>query len=127
MQLGVIGLGRMGGNIVRRLMRGGHACVVWSHTATAVKAMADEGATGAADLDDLVGKLQAPRTVWIMLPAGDATEEAVQRLAELLQPGDTVIDGGNSFYKDDIRRAQALKAKGLHYVDVGTSGGVWGL
>jgi 6-phosphogluconate dehydrogenase len=127
MQLGVIGLGRMGGNIVRRLMRGGHACVVWSHTATAVKAMADEGATGAADLDDLVGKLQAPRTVWIMLPAGEATEEAVQRLAELLQPGDTVIDGGNSFYKDDIRRAQALKAKGLHYVDVGTSGGVWGL
>ena len=127
MQLGVIGLGRMGGNIVRRLMRGGHDCVVWSRTAAAVKALADEGATGAVDIEDLVGKLRAPRTVWLMLPAGDATEEAVQQLAGLLGPGATVIDGGNSFYKDDIRRAQALKADGLHYVDVGTSGGVWGL
>ncbi|MDB5426160.1 MAG: hypothetical protein JWR43_135 [Phenylobacterium sp.] len=127
MQLGVIGLGRMGGNIVRRLMRGGHACVVWNRTPDTVKALADEGATGAADLEDLVGKLQAPRTVWLMLPAGDATEEVIRQLAGLLGSGDTVIDGGNSFYKDDIRRAQALKAQGLHYVDVGTSGGVWGL
>ena len=127
MQLGVIGLGRMGGNIVRRLMRGGHACVVWNRTSDAVKALADEGATGAADIEDLVGKLQAPRTVWLMLPAGDATEEVIRQLAGLLGSGDTVIDGGNSFYKDDIRRAQALKAQGLHYVDVGTSGGVWGL
>jgi 6-phosphogluconate dehydrogenase len=127
MQLGVIGLGRMGGNIVRRLMRGGHACVVWSHTAAAVKALADEGAMGAVDLEDMVSKLAPPRTVWLMLPAGDATEAVIQQLAGLLGPGDTVIDGGNSFYKDDIRRAQALKAEGLHYVDVGTSGGVWGL
>ncbi|MDB5463788.1 MAG: hypothetical protein JWP23_2177 [Phenylobacterium sp.] len=127
MQLGVIGLGRMGGNIVRRLMRGGHACVVWNRTPDTVKALVDEGATGAADLEDLVGKLQAPRTVWLMLPAGDATEEVIRQLAGLLGSGDTVIDGGNSFYKDDIRRAQALKAQGLHYVDVGTSGGVWGL
>ena len=127
MQLGVIGLGRMGGNIVRRLMRGGHACVVWSTTPASVKALADEGAMGAVDLEDLVSKLAAPRTVWLMLPAGDATEGVIQQLAGLLGPGDTVIDGGNSFYKDDIRRAQALKAKGLHYVDVGTSGGVWGL
>jgi 6-phosphogluconate dehydrogenase len=127
MQLGVIGLGRMGGNIVRRLMRGGHECVVWNRTAAAVKALADDGATGAVSLEDLVAKLQAPRTVWVMLPAGDPTEDTVQQLAELLGSGDTVIDGGNSFYKDDIRRAQALKANGLHYVDVGTSGGVWGL
>ncbi|HEX4709599.1 phosphogluconate dehydrogenase (NAD(+)-dependent, decarboxylating) [Phenylobacterium sp.] len=127
MQLGVIGLGRMGGNIARRLMRGGHACVVWNRTLDAVNALADEGATGAVDIEDLVAKLQAPRAVWIMLPAGDPTEEMVQQLAGLLGPGDTVIDGGNSFYKDDIRRAQALKAEGLHYVDVGTSGGVWGL
>jgi 6-phosphogluconate dehydrogenase len=127
MQLGVIGLGRMGGNIVRRLMRDGHECVVWNRGADAVKALAEEGATPAADLADLVAKLQAPRAVWIMLPAGDPTEAAIQQLAGLLGAGDTVIDGGNSFYKDDVRRAQALKAQGLHYVDVGTSGGVWGL
>ena len=127
MQLGVIGLGRMGGNIVRRLMRGGHECVVWNRTTAPVEALADEGATPAADVADLVAKLQAPRTVWVMLPAGGATEETIQQLAGLLTAGDTVIDGGNSFYKDDIRRAQALKANGLHYVDVGTSGGVWGL
>ena len=127
MQLGVIGLGRMGGNIVRRLMQGGHSCVVWDRDAAAVKALADDGATGAADLLDLAAKLQAPRAVWVMLPAGEPTEQTVQQLAGLFDAGDTVIDGGNSFYKDDIRRAQALKAKGLHYVDVGTSGGVWGL
>jgi 6-phosphogluconate dehydrogenase len=127
MQLGVIGLGRMGGNIVRRLMRDGHECVVWNRGADAMKALAEEGATPAADFADMVAKLHAPRAVWIMLPAGDPTEAAVEQLAGLLAAGDTVIDGGNSFYKDDVRRAQALKAKGLHYVDVGTSGGVWGL
>ncbi len=127
MQLGVIGLGRMGGNIVRRLMRDGHDCVVWDRDAAAVKALADDGATGAADLADLAARLQAPRAVWVMLPAGGPTEETIQQLAGLFGAGDTVIDGGNSFYKDDIRRAQALSAKGLHYVDVGTSGGVWGL
>ena len=127
MQLGVIGLGRMGGNIVRRLMQGGHSCVVWDRDAAAVKALADDGATGAADLADLASKLQAPRAVWVMLPAGAPTEDTIHQLADLFEAGDTVIDGGNSFYKDDIRRGQALKAKGLHYVDVGTSGGVWGL
>jgi 6-phosphogluconate dehydrogenase len=127
MQLGVIGLGRMGGNIVRRLMRGGHDCVVWDRNEAAVKALAAEGATGAADLADLAAKLQGPRAAWVMLPAGAPTEDTIQQLAGLFAAGDAVIDGGNSFYKDDIRRAQALKAKGLHYVDVGTSGGVWGL
>jgi 6-phosphogluconate dehydrogenase len=127
MQLGVIGLGRMGGNIVRRLMQGGHSCVVWDRDAAVVKGLADDGATGAADLADLAAKLQAPRAVWVMLPAGDPTEQTVQQLAGLLDAGDTVLDGGNSFYKDDIRRAHELKANSLHYVDVGTSGGVWGL
>jgi 6-phosphogluconate dehydrogenase len=127
MQLGVIGLGRMGGNIARRLMRAGHECVVWNRTDAPVKALVDEGATGANSPEDLVSKLQAPRAVWIMVPAGAPTEEMVRQLAALLAPGDTVIDGGNSFYKDDIRRAQALQAKGVHYLDVGTSGGVWGL
>jgi len=127
MQLGVIGLGRMGGNIARRLMRGGHECVVWNRTDAPVKALVDEGATGAISLEDLATKLQAPRAVWVMLPAGGPTEDVVHQLAGLLGAGDTVIDGGNSFYKDDIRRAQALKATGLHYLDVGTSGGVWGL
>ena len=127
MQLGVIGLGRMGGNIVRRLMQDGHDCVVWDRDAAAVKALAGDGATGAVNIEDLAAKLQAPRAVWIMLPAGGATEAAIQQLADRFSSGDTVIDGGNSFYKDDIRRARALKAKGLHYVDVGTSGGIWGL
>ncbi|MDB5445095.1 MAG: gnd [Phenylobacterium sp.] len=127
MQLGVIGLGRMGANIVRRLMRDGHECVVWNRSSAPAKALADEGATPAADVADLVAKLQAPRAVWIMLPAGDPTEAAVQQLGSLLGAGDILIDGGNSFYKDDIRRAQALSDRGLHYVDVGTSGGVWGL
>jgi 6-phosphogluconate dehydrogenase len=117
----------MGGNIVRRLMRGGHDCVVWDRNEAAVKALAAEGATGAADLADLAAKLQGPRAAWVMLPAGAPTEDTIQQLAGLFAAGDAVIDGGNSFYKDDIRRAQALKAKGLHYVDVGTSGGVWGL
>ncbi len=126
MQLGMIGLGRMGGNIVRRLQRRGHACVVHDAKPEAVRRLADEGATGAANLEELVAKLDAPRAVWVMLPAGPATEETVAALALLLQPGDTVIDGGNSHYKDDVRRAGELAAKGLRYVDVGTSGGIWG-
>ena len=127
MQLGVIGLGRMGGNIVRRLMQDGHGCVVWDRNAEAVKDLAKDGATGADDLKDMAAKLEAPRAVWVMLPAGAPTEETIDQLGGLLEAGDTVIDGGNTFYRDDIRRAKALQEKGLHYVDVGTSGGVWGL
>ena len=127
MQLGIIGLGRMGGNIARRLMKDGHQCVVYDRSAEAVKALAKDGATGANDLNDLASKLQAPRAVWVMLPAGQPTEETVLALGDVLEAGDTVIDGGNTFYKDDIVRAKALKDKGLTYLDVGTSGGVWGL
>ena len=127
MQLGIIGLGRMGGNIARRLMKDGHSCVVYDRSAEAVAALAKDGATGAKDLKDLAEKLDAPRAVWVMLPAGQPTEETVLALGDVLQAGDTVIDGGNTFYKDDIRRAKALKEKGLTYLDVGTSGGVWGL
>ena len=127
MQLGVIGLGRMGANIARRLMKAGHECVVWDRAAEAANALAKDGATGASDVKDLVAKLTAPRAVWIMLPAGAATEAMVEELAEALSPGDVIIDGGNSFYRDDVRRAKGLKAKSLSYVDVGTSGGIWGL
>jgi 6-phosphogluconate dehydrogenase len=127
MQLGVIGLGRMGGNIVRRLMNGGHRCVVFDRDASAVGGLAKDGADGASDLADLAGRLEAPRAVWVMLPAGGPTEDTVQQLSGVLTAGDIVIDGGNSFYRDDVRRAKALAAKGLAYVDVGTSGGVWGL
>jgi 6-phosphogluconate dehydrogenase len=127
MQLGMIGLGRMGGNIVRRLARGGHQCVVFDQNAAAIKAMVGERVTGGADLKQLVSQLDKPRAVWVMLPAGEITESTVTQLGALLDAGDTVIDGGNSFYKDDIRRAQSLKAKGIHYIDCGTSGGVWGL
>jgi 6-phosphogluconate dehydrogenase len=127
MQLGMIGLGRMGGNIVRRLMRNGHACVVYDRNPGAIRGLADQGATPSGSLEEFVAKLEMPRVAWVMLPAGDATEVAVMRLGELMAPGDTVIDGGNSFYKDDIRRAAVLRAKGIHYVDAGTSGGVWGL
>src|SRR5471030_1835969 len=127
MQLGVIGLGRMGANIARRLMKGGHAPVVWDRDDKAVSALAKEGAGGAKDVQDLIAQLKAPRAVWVMLPAGKPTEDTIAQLAEVLKAGDTVIDGGNTFYRDDIRRAGALKAKGLTYVDVGTSGGVWGL
>ncbi len=127
MQLGVIGLGRMGGNITRRLIQGGHRCVVYDRDAGAVAKLAAEGAAGAKDISDLVRQLEAPRVVWVMLPAGDPTDETVAALGETLESGDTVIDGGNTFYKDDIRRAKALKANGLNYIDVGTSGGVWGL
>src|SRR5215471_8391667 len=127
MQIGVIGLGRMGGNIVRRLLRGGHQCVVFDRQSEAVRQLAAEGAVAAADLKALVAKLDKPRTVWVMLPAGEITDATVSELGALLERGDIVIDGGNSFYKDDIRRAGALRAKEIRYVDVGTSGGIWGL
>jgi 6-phosphogluconate dehydrogenase len=126
-QLGMVGLGRMGGNIVRRLVRAGHACVVFDQNSEAVASLAGKGVAGSANLTDLVGKLEKPRAVWVMLPAGEVTENAVNALGERLEPGDTMIDGGNAFYKDDIRRAKLLKAKGIDYIDCGTSGGVWGL
>jgi 6-phosphogluconate dehydrogenase len=127
MQLGMIGLGRMGGNIVRRLMRGKHDCVVYDKSAEAVDTLARDGAKGVTSLADLVAALTPPRAVWIMLPAGAITDATVSELAGLLAPGDCIIDGGNSFYQDDIRRANSLRPKGIFYVDVGTSGGVWGL
>jgi 6-phosphogluconate dehydrogenase len=125
-QLGMVGLGRMGANIVRRLMRAGHACVVYDVDPKAVDALAAEGATGASSLEDFVGKLDAPRAAWVMVPAG-YTGETVDKLVALMSPGDIVIDGGNSHYHDDISRAAKLKEHGVHFVDVGTSGGVWGL
>ncbi len=127
MQLGMIGLGRMGGNIVRRLMRGGHECFVFDRNPATVAALAKEGAVPAGGLANLVSKMKPRRAVWVMLPAGNPTEATVSELAGLLEEGDIVVDGGNSFYKDDIRRAAMLKAKGLHYLDAGTSGGIWGL
>jgi 6-phosphogluconate dehydrogenase len=127
MQLGVIGLGRMGGNISVRLMRAGHHCVVFDRSSDAVTRITHEGAAGAADLADMVKKLDKPRAIWVMLPAGAITEATINDLSGALESGDTIIDGGNTFYKDDIRRAKALHAKGINYVDVGTSGGVWGL
>jgi 6-phosphogluconate dehydrogenase len=127
MQLGMIGLGRMGANMVRRLMRGGHECVAFDLSADNVKQIAGEGATGSESLDDFIGKLDKPRAVWIMVPSGEATESTVNQLADRLEPGDIIIDGGNSYFKDDARRALTLKPKGLNYLDVGTSGGVWGL
>src|ERR1700674_2048364 len=127
MQLGMVGLGRMGANLVRRLMRNGHRCVVFNRTRGPVDALAREGAIASDSLKDLVSKLEKPRAVWVMLPAGQPTEETINDLCRMMDQGDVVIDGGNSFYKDDIRRAQALQTRGIHYVDVGTSGGVWGL
>jgi 6-phosphogluconate dehydrogenase len=127
MQIGMVGLGRMGANIARRLMRQGHASVVFDRDGEPGRRLAAEGAIAVQSLAGLVGALAVPRTVWIMLPAGEATEAAIAELARLLSPGDTIIDGGNTFWKDDIRRARELKAKGLHYLDIGTSGGVWGL
>ena len=126
MQLGMVGLGRMGADLVRRLMRDGHRCVVYDMNADAVKNLAAEGATGAATLSELVEKLEEPRAVWLMLPAA-VVDATLDRLVDLLEPGDTVIDGGNSYYRDDIARAKNLIAKNIHYVDCGTSGGVWGL
>jgi len=127
MQLGMIGLGRMGANMVRRLMRGGHECVVWDMNQASVKELAGDGARGAESLDDFIAKLNKPRAIWIMVPAGDATEKTVNELGARLDSGDAIIDGGNSYFKDDVRRSKALHEKGINYVDVGTSGGVWGL
>ncbi len=127
MQIGIVGLGRMGANIARRLMRAGHACVVWDRDPAAVAAVVADGATGAADLAGLVAGLAAPRAVWVMLPHGDPTEQAIAALGDLLSPGDVAIDGGNTQWKDDVRRAAALGARGIDYLDIGTSGGVWGL
>src|SRR5581483_7458232 len=127
MQLGLVGLGRMGANMVRRLQNGGHKCTVFDLNADNVKKLVSEGAGGANSLQDLVQKLAKPRAVWVMVPAGKATESTVQTLADAMEAGDTVIDGGNSFYKDDIRRAAELKGRGIHYMDAGTSGGVWGV
>src|SRR5689334_4383846 len=127
MKLAMIGLGRMGGNMVRRLMRDGHECVVYARHAETVREFEQLGATGATGLADLVSKLEAPRVLWVMLPAGEPTETAIAELAALASPGDIIIDGGNSFWKDDVARARTLTAKGIRYVDVGVSGGVWGL
>ena len=127
MQIGVIGLGRMGGNIVRRLTKAGHSCVVFDANPAPGAALAKEGATAATSVQSLVEMLKAPRTVWVMLPAGRITEDAIARLGHLLSKGDCVIDGGNTFFKDDVRRAHTLRHKGIAYLDVGTSGGVWGL
>jgi len=127
MQLGMVGLGRMGGNLVRRLARQGHECVVFDRNPAAVAALAGEHIRGAADLADLAGKLGRPRAVWVMLPAGEITEQTVAELGRLLEPGDTIVDGGNAFFQDDVRRAGEMKEKGIHYLDCGTSGGVWGL
>jgi 6-phosphogluconate dehydrogenase len=126
MQIGVIGLGRMGGSIAQRLMKGGHRCVVYDRSEKAVADLGEKGAGTAKDLKSLVDALQAPRVVWVMLPAGAPTEETVTALGDLLAKGDILIDGGNTFYRDDIRRAKALRPKGVLYVDAGTSGGVWG-
>jgi len=127
MQLGMVGLGRMGANMTRRLLRGGHQMVVSDLSPDAVRQLAGEGAVASTSLDDLVSKLNAPRAAWIMVPAGDPTEKTVQALLARMHPGDAIIDGGNSFFKDDVRRSKMCAAKAVHYIDVGTSGGVWGL
>ena len=127
MQLGMVGLGRMGANIVRRLMRDGHECVVYDISAAAVQALEADGALAATSLADLASKLEQPRAVWIMVPAGDITTKTVDGLAAVLSAGDAIIDGGNSHYYDDLARAASLRDAGVHYIDVGTSGGVWGL
>ena len=127
MQIGMVGLGRMGGNMARRLMRGGHKVVAWARNAKVVQELAGEGAVGTTTLDDFVAKLAAPRVAWVMVPAGAATEQVVMDLARRLSPGDTLIDGGNSYFKDDVRRSRTLRERRINFVDVGTSGGVWGL
>src|SRR3954452_5649048 len=127
MQLGMVGLGRMGANIVRRLMRDGHDCVVYDVNPDTVKELVGEGATGADSLDDFAAKLEKPRAAWVMVPAGDITEKTVDELASKLESGDAIIDGGNSYYRDDIRRAAKVGEKGIDYIDCGTSGGVFGL
>ena len=128
MQIGVVGLGRMGANIARRLMNAGHSCVVWDANPQTVQTLGKDGASGVRDLNDLVHALkEKPRAVWVMLPAGSITEQTIEELGTLLSSDDIVIDGGNTFYKDDVRRSKRLKQKGIRYVDCGTSGGVWGL
>ena len=127
MQLGMVGLGRMGANLVRRLMRAGHECVVYDIGADKVQALEQEGATGAASLDEFVQTLSKPRAAWVMVPAGELTHQTVRELADRMEPDDAIIDGGNTYYRDDIARARELKSKGIHYIDCGTSGGVWGL
>ena len=127
MQIGIIGLGRMGGNIARRLMKDGHECVVFDQSPDAVGKLAGEGAVAGTGVADLVARLRKPRVVWIMLPAGAITEHAVDEFGSLMEAGDIIIDGGNSFYQDDVRRAHDARGEGRRYVDVGTSGGVWGL
>ena len=127
MQLGMVGLGRMGGNMVRRLMRAGHECVVYAADPKAVKELEGAGATGASSIPDFVRKLAPPRAAWVMVPAGEPAEQVVRDLAAAMEAGDIVIDGGNTFFKDDVRRARELDPKGIRYVDCGTSGGVWGL
>jgi 6-phosphogluconate dehydrogenase len=127
MRIGFIGLGRMGGNMVRRLLRDGHEIVAYNRTAEKTREIAGEGALAAFSLEELVSKLEKPRAVWVMVPAGDATEAQIDELTELLEPGDTIIDGGNTNFHDDVRRHARLAAKGLRYVDAGTSGGIWGL
>ena len=127
MHLGLVGLGRMGANMVRRLEKGGHKCTVFDLNPENVKKLASEGADGSSSLEDLVNKLPKPRAVWVMVPAGKPTEDTVQALAAVMEKGDSIIDGGNSFYKDDIRRAAEFKQRGIHYLDAGTSGGVWGV
>jgi 6-phosphogluconate dehydrogenase len=127
MQLGMVGIGRMGGGIVRRLLRDGHECVVYDVRRENVAALADEGALGAASLADLVGKLSPPRAVWVMVPAGRITESTIKQVGDLLEPGDVLIDGGNSYYRDDLAHARWLGERGVDFLDVGTSGGVWGL
>lgn len=127
MQLGIIGLGRMGGNIARRLMKHGHEVAVYDRSAETVAGLGKEGAVTADILDGVIAALAQPRAIWVMLPAGEPTEQTIAELADRLAPGDVIIDGGNTYYKDDIRRAKTLAEKGIDYVDVGTSGGVWGL
>jgi 6-phosphogluconate dehydrogenase len=127
MQLGMIGLGRMGANIVRRLMRDGHECVVFDRNPDNVTRLVNEGSKGAFTLDEFISNLNRPRAAWIMVPAGDATEKTLMALADRTEAGDIIIDGGNSHFKEDVRRANLLKSKGIHYLDVGTSGGIWGM
>jgi 6-phosphogluconate dehydrogenase len=127
MELGIVGLGRMGANMARRLMRDGHRCVVYDVNPDAVSGLAGEGADGAASLQELASKLTAPRGVWVMVPSGEITEKTVEDVAAALEPGDAIVDGGNSYYRDDIRRAEMLRRKGIDFVDCGTSGGVFGL
>lgn len=127
MQIGMVGLGRMGANLSRRLLRAGHTCVVFDVDQASVKRLETDGAVGASSLSDLIEKLPKTKVVWVMLPAGRITEETIEKLAEIMGTGDTIIDGGNTFYKDDIRRGRTLSTRGISYVDVGTSGGLWGL